>query len=225
MAEGVTLARLRKFIAERALPLNSRLPAERRLCDDLAVSRSALRKALAHLEAEGQIWRHVGRGTFVGSRPVENGNDVAHVSSRTSPGGLMDARLLIEPGMARLAAARATNADIDEMGRCILKTRSAADWRAYETWDNYLHHAFAVAAHNVPLLSMFDTLNMVRRSVVWGRRRNRPLTGNLDHHSFAEHDAILAAIVERDPERAEAAMRAHLISVRRDLLAALDGMG
>ena len=37
----------------------------------LGVTRAELRKALAVLEAENQIWRHVGKGTFIGSRPIE----------------------------------------------------------------------------------------------------------------------------------------------------------
>ena len=215
------LSRLKSYLTEAQLPLNSRLPPERELSENLGISRSVLRKALAELEADGRIWRHVGRGTFIGNRPIENASDVAFVSSRTSPRELMEARLLIEPGLAGLAALHATNADLAEIERCIRKSKAAMDWRVYETWDNNLHRAFAVAAHNTPLLSLFDVLNMVRRSVVWRRRRDRNLTGRLNHHSFGEHDVIFAAIAERDSEQAEAAMRQHLTSVRNKLLLAM----
>ena len=62
------LTGLRQYLTEQEFSLNSRLPAERDLSTALGVSRTDLRKALAVLEAEGQIWRHVGRGTFVGTR-------------------------------------------------------------------------------------------------------------------------------------------------------------
>ncbi len=211
-------ARLRNYLAGSNLELNSRLPPERTLSRQLGVSRGLLRRALAELEAEGQIWRHVGRGTFIGSRPLESASDIDFVSSHTTPRELMEARFLIELGLARLAAGHATNADIRELELCIRKTKSATDWRVYEMWDTNLHRTIAAAAHNTCLMALFDTLNAVKRAVVWTRPREVPLARRLDHHSFAEHDAILDAITERDPARAEAAMRRHLESVRNRLM-------
>jgi DNA-binding FadR family transcriptional regulator len=177
------------------------------------------------LEAEGQIWRHVGRGTFIGSRPLESADDIDYISSHTTPRELMEARLLIEPGLARLAASHATNADIREIEHCIRKSRSAADWRVYEIWDINLHRTLAAAAHNTCLMALFDTLNAVKRSVVWTRPREVPLARRLDHHSFSEHDAIFNAIIKRDPARAEAAMRRHLESVRDRLMEVMEPSG
>lgn len=216
------VARLRTYLADSNLEHNSRLPPERTLSRQLGVSRTMLRKALAELEAEGQIWRHVGRGTFLGSRPLESAGDIDNVSSHTTPRELMEARFLIEPGLARLAAGHATNADILELQLCIRKTKSAIDWRVYEIWDNNLHRTIAAAAHNTCLMALFDTLNAVRRAVVWSRPREMPLARRRDHHSFAEHDAICSAIIRRDPARAEAAMRRHLESVRDRLMRVME---
>ncbi|MGH6913686.1 MAG: FadR/GntR family transcriptional regulator, partial [Geminicoccales bacterium] len=209
---------LKAHLAERQYPLNQRLPPERSLCGRLGISRSSLRKALAVLEADGQIWRHVGRGTFVGSRPVGNLEGIPSITNRTNPAEVMDARLLMEPELARLAALHARASDIDEMAHCIRQTKAAGEWRIYELWDNRLHRAIAQATGNALLLSLFDALNAVRRAVVWGRLRPYRLTPDLSHHSFAEHDAIFDAIVERDLELAASRMREHLQSVRRNLL-------
>ncbi len=214
--------RLREYLSENRFELNSRIPSERVLSTELGISRTLLRKALADLESEGQIWRHVGRGTFVGSRPIETASDVDYVSSRTSPRELMEARMLIEPGLARLAAIHATEADVRNIENCIRKTKTAPDWRIYETWDNNLHRAFALAAHNTPLMSLFDTLNMVRRSVVWARSRRVPLARKMDHHSFEEHDRILAHVANREPAKAEDAMRRHLETVANKLIASME---
>ena len=214
--------RLRTYLSESRFELNSRLPSERDLSSELGISRTLLRNALADLEAEGQIWRHVGRGTFVGSRPIDTAGDVDYVSSRTNPRELMEARMLIEPGLARLAAIHATETDVRNIEHCIHKTKTASDWRIYETWDNNLHRAFALAAHNTPLISLFDTLNMVRRSVVWARSRRVPLSRKMDHHSFSEHDKILKHVANRDPAGAEAAMRSHLETVANKLMASME---
>jgi DNA-binding GntR family transcriptional regulator len=91
--EQSALAVLRNFLAAEGPTLNERLPAERDLCLVLGLSRSRLRKGLAVLEAEGQVWRHVGRGTFVGPRPIPNLSDVELLTSLTSPTAVMEARM------------------------------------------------------------------------------------------------------------------------------------
>jgi DNA-binding FadR family transcriptional regulator len=216
-AQGA-LTQLRAFLAQRQLPADGRLPPERKLCRLLGVTRTALRKALATLEAEGQVWRHVGKGTFVGSRPVEELTDVAKITGRTNPVEVMRARLLVEPEIARLAALNATGRDIEEMRLCMAKSRAADTWRQYESWDNRLHRVVAESTQNHLLLALFDMLNSVRRAVAWGRLRHNKLRPDPDHHSFAEHEALVDAIAERDMDRAAEAMRRHLDSVERNLL-------
>ncbi|WP_164125975.1 GntR family transcriptional regulator, partial [Stenotrophomonas maltophilia] len=63
--EQGTLTQLRAYLAQTEMGPQGRLPPERDLAAVLDVSRAELRKALAALEAEGQLWRHVGKGTFL----------------------------------------------------------------------------------------------------------------------------------------------------------------
>lgn len=213
------LSSIRNMIEAGDYPLNSKLPPERELSEQLGVKRTVLRKALAKLEAEGHIWRHVGKGTFVGSPPSSLLSDVSDIAARTNPSQVMEARLMVEPELARLAALHATAAEIDEMARCIKGTKQAREWRTYEMWDNKLHRSIAKASGNVCLLAVFDMLNSIRRAVAWKRLRKHEL--GRAHHSFAEHDALVEAIGERDTEEAAAIMRDHLRAVRRDLLASM----
>jgi GntR family uxuAB operon transcriptional repressor len=217
--------RLKSYLKEGNFELNSRLPSERELADNLGVSRASLRSALAKLESEGRIWRHVGKGTFIGTRPVENANDADSISSRTTPRELIEARMLIEPGLVGLAAMHATKADMETMAHCIQKTHAATDWRVYEAWDNKLHQSFAEAAHNIPLMAIFNMLNTIRRSVVWARPRDIPFVRKKNHHSLDEHDVIFQAISERNAPAAEQAMRTHLESVGSNLLRAMGKVG
>lgn len=216
--DGAGLAdRIKALIAERGMRHAERLPPERELGQLLGVSRSDLRKALATLEADGLIWRHVGRGTFLGARPVHNLDDVAFLGELANSQQLIDVRLALEPEMARLAAQKATAADLEAIRTCCARCRAAGEWRSYEAWDGNVHHAIARATHNKLMVHFFDTLNAVRRSIVWGQLRT---TGgpSEDHDSFAEHDAIFAAIAARDSDAAAAQMRDHLESVRRRVL-------
>lgn len=213
------LTQLRAWLVQRALPPSTRLPPERELSELLGVSRGELRKALAILEKHGELWRHVGKGTFIGARPVAEMSSVAEISAQTTPSEVMRARLAIEPELAREAALHATADDISEMKLSITGARAAETWRQYENWDNRLHRAIAVAAHNALLLAIFDTVNAVRRTVVWGRLRDEAPHPPSDHHSFAEHAAIIEAIEDRDLGAAASRMRQHLESVQAALLA------
>lgn len=212
------LTQLRAWLAQRRLPPSTRLPTEREFCEILGVSRGDLRKALASLERQGELWRHVGKGTFIGARPVAELASIADIAGQTNPAEVMRARLVIEPELAREAALHATADDIAEMQLSAAGARRAETWRQYETWDNRLHRTIAEGAHNALLLAVFDTLNAVRRAVVWGRLRDEDPKPPADHHSFAEHEAIVTAIEERDLAAAASLMRTHLKQVQALLL-------
>ncbi|WP_119274525.1 FadR/GntR family transcriptional regulator [Taklimakanibacter deserti] len=215
---GGALTQLRAYLAQHDLPANAQLPPERELCDLLGVSRGELRKALAVLEGNGELWRHVGKGTFIGARPVEEFKTVADLAAASNPREIMEARLAIEPILAREAALHATSADIAEMRQCLEASRLAETWRQYENCDNRLHRLVAEASHNTVLIALFDTLNAVRRAVVWGRLRHNGMRPPPDHHSFHEHELLVEAITERDLKAAALAMDRHLRSVEANLL-------
>jgi DNA-binding FadR family transcriptional regulator len=217
-SEGA-LVQLRAFIAQGEFALSDRLPPERELCESLGIARSELRKAFAVLEAEGAISRHVGRGTFVGNCHG-HGSDfqsIASIAKRTTPQEVMYARLVLEPQLAREAALHATTEHMEQLHESCSRARMAASWRQYETLDNQFHGLIAEAAQNTPLIAMYDQLNALRRTIVWGRLRRRHDTPPADHHSFAEHEAILSTIEQRDTEAALFAMKVHLKSVSRSL--------
>lgn len=213
------LTQLQAFLAQEDLPLNTRLPPERELCEILGVRRSELRKALAIMEGEGQLWRHVGKGTFVGARPAGSATDLGALAARTNPAEVMRTRLILEPEIAREAALNASADDIAAMRRVLDGSRQAQNWRQYESFDNTLHRLIAESARNAVVLALFDTMNAVRRTVVWGRLRAEDARPPENHHSFVEHEIIVAAIAERDLDGVATAMRAHLQSVERNLVA------
>lgn len=211
--EMAVLSRLRDFLATTQLPDGGRLPPERELADALDVGRGALRKALATLQSEGVVWRHVGKGTFTGERPIDTVADINAMVQRTNPLEVMGARIAFEPEVARCAALNATSSQIAELRNCMLKAQQAPTWRLYEQWDNRLHRLIGEASQNSLLLGLLDTLNAVRRAVTWGRLRDTPVRPPPDHHSFEEHARIVAAIADRDGGGAADAMRRHLRSV------------
>jgi DNA-binding FadR family transcriptional regulator len=135
-----SLEKLTQLLGSGRYPAQSRLPPERELAGLLSVSRSGLREGLEMLEAEGRIWRHVGKGTYVGPRPLEGASGLDLLTSMTSPAEVLEIRLLFEPLIARLAALRATAAEIANMRRLLDKrpgncgtARCIGPWRRRRT--------------------------------------------------------------------------------------------
>jgi DNA-binding FadR family transcriptional regulator len=208
------VAAVKAFIAEGAYAPGDRLPPERELIGSLGLSRSALRRALDALEREGTIWRHVGKGTFVAG-PADGAGvgGLGEIGQQITPVRMMRARLCIEPAVAREAAINASAEAVARIGRAKDAAARAENWADYERSDDRFHRAVAEAADNILLLALFDQLNRVRRAVAWDtvvRQSARPPEG---HSSFAEHEAITAAIAARDPAGAQQAMRRHIGSV------------
>ena len=77
--------RLRSWLKETELPSSGRLPPERQLAGILGLSRAELRKGLALLEAEGLLWRRVGKGTFLSAPTQRDRPDTISLAHRTSP--------------------------------------------------------------------------------------------------------------------------------------------
>jgi DNA-binding FadR family transcriptional regulator len=216
------MARLRERIEEAVRAGQRQLPPERQLAAELAVGRGALRRALEVLEAEGQIWRVQGKGTFLGARPTTS-DGLDALPSRTSPTEMMEVRLEVEPALARLAAMRASAEDIEMMRRLARRIAAAADAEARELWDSALHHRIAEAAGNRLFVGIFELVDRVRQDASFQSLRERARSGSVQPIFVAQHDRIIEAIAARDAAGAEAAMRDHLETVGSRLATAMGG--
>ena len=211
------LEHLRQALGSGRFPDQGRLPAERELATEFGVSRSTLRAALGVLEAEGKIWRHVGRGTFVGERPGLDAPALSALVNQTQPEEVMEVRLVLEPRIAALAARRATAADIEAMDRCIRKAETANDVATFELWDGALHRAIATGARNTLLLTLFDAVNAIRQEAIWGRLKEASLTAERQRLYNGQHRDCVDAIRDRNAMEADKHMVEHLTAVRENM--------
>ncbi|WP_278877564.1 FadR/GntR family transcriptional regulator [Paracoccus yeei] len=204
------MARLRAHI--ETLADETRLSPEPRLAEELGVSRGRLRTLLKRLESEGAIWRHVGKGTFVG-RPMLAGPRV-ELAGGASLNEIMDARLLFEPLLAARAAIMARPADIAALESCMAEMRAARQLSQWKRLDERLHHLIAEATHNSLLVLQYETLRTHGRTGLDGRLQD-VFGGQLPPaDTTTQHADIVRAIDRHDPALAEGLMRAHLASVR-----------
>lgn len=196
-----------------------RLPAERDLVTRFSLARNTLRKLLDQLEAKGAITRHVGRGTFVAepSRDPQSSDQLVGKIMRASPAEVMDIRLMIEPQSCSVAATRATATDLAAMERCLHECDIAKSVASFELWDGKLHQRIVAAARNQLLTDIYDAINSVRQTAQWGTLKKRSLTPERRTIYQEQHCRIVAALHQRDGERAGAEIRDHLLSVRESL--------
>ena len=206
------LTRLRLLVDQAVERGEERLSPEPRLSEELGVSRGRLRTLLKKLESEGMIWRHVGKGTFVGPRKL---TETATVGASYSVDAILEARLALEPQLARQAAMHCTADDIATMQSCLEEMERAPSMLHWKRLDERLHRSIAQATHNPLLLTLYDTLRSHMKHTL--DRRIDQVFGSAPSpkaDTEAEHVAMVKTISSHDPAGAETIMRDHLRSVR-----------
>lgn len=213
---------LKHWLDTNSLGRDGRLPPERALAVEFGVTRAELRKALALLEADGRLVRHVGRGTFLvrggrttdGSVPAgreESPAPSSALADATSPRQVFEAALAIEPALTRLAAVNGTSAQLRAVTATAGAVAEAGTWERYDTADAAFHRAIAEAAGNPVLLALHDTVAGTRASLAWGTLRDRGDAPAANHPTIADHAAIATAVAARDQQAACDAARHHVL--------------
>lgn len=202
------------LIATGEFPSGARLPAERELASKLGVSRASVREAIISLEIGGLVEVRVGTGIFVAARPVP-GSSGEH-DAGPGPFELLNARKLVEGEIAALAAKNATKADIDELRKCVDRMEANVDdFAVREEADRDFHLGIAKATGNGSLELVVEGL-WAQRAELWGRMQQHFHTEDLARRTIYDHEAILKALMARDPDAARAAMHRHLARVMRE---------
>ena len=187
------------------------LPSERDLASRLNVKRHQLRRALNELRKTGDIAPARIRRNEPSMHPRYS-DELVRV---TNPLEVIELRLMLEPGFARYASLRASALDIGVISQWASTPANAKP----ETVDINFHLAVAAASRNQLAKELFI---MLRKIGTDARLRVVGIAPATCSKRIAERDAehrrIADAIAMRDPEAAEAAMRAHLLLVQRRIM-------
>jgi GntR family transcriptional regulator, transcriptional repressor for pyruvate dehydrogenase complex len=201
----------------RKLKPGDKLPSERELAETLQVSRSSIRDAVRSLELTGLVEPRQGAGTIIRATTVDSMKPFADElrSKKEMVSELLDFREMLEPP---LAARAATNASTEETFRLqsILRRQEkkmlAGESAVAE--DTEFHYGIALASGNSVVLRVMDVVMDVLRDT---RQRALQVPGRAEK-SLAGHRRILDAIIRRDAEGADAAMRQHIKEIERIVL-------
>lgn len=198
------VGQVQKMIADGKIAPGEQLPSERDLSEQIGVSRNVLREAFRVLEHRGFIRVRAGAGRFV--RPIDErersslGSDAAGTLERASLADALEARLLIEPELVRLAANRRTTG---EAKRLLKIAKTGHDWSA----NRAFHVAIAEIGGNFALRAIVEQLLDLSQEI---RQREHYRNETSSDTLLKEHNAIAEAIAAGDATSAARLMRSHL---------------
>ncbi|MBZ5795586.1 FadR family transcriptional regulator [Burkholderia contaminans] len=236
--------KLSAMIESGDFPPGSYLPPERELAERFGVSRTSVREALIALEVSGLVSVRVGDGVKVrhpetAAAPEPERETKAtpftvieidpelgialDLDTEIPPFALLQARRLIEPEAAALAAKHGSDEQIEGIHAAFL--RNQEDNRSgslTHPGDRLFHIRIAEASDNAAYALMIKQLLAHKYDLMFQRLQSLYMPNDMPHRSELEHRAILDAIRARDPEAARRAMAEHLDEVIRIFGRALD---
>lgn len=191
------------------------LPPERELAAQFGVSRPVIREAMKRLELQGLLEVKHGIGTRIVNRlhtPLNGSIQLLVNDAQTRLEQSLEVRAVLEPEVARLAAERASAADLKRLRTTHRKLDEARDLSAAIEADMAFHRELASMSGN-------DIFGLILNSMADLGRASRQATISYAGIEVActHHARILEAVLKRDARGAEKAMREHILSAIQDL--------
>lgn len=208
------------IIAGRYAP-GASIPPEPLLCEELGVSRTVVREAVKSLIAKGLVSSGPKVGTKVLPSDHWNWFDPDVIVWQSKAGltpeflrDLQDLRRVVEPAAVRLAAERATAADIAEIEAAFQGMKHAVEEGGdYVAYDLRFHQGLLRASGNRMLVQMSKALGALLRTSfeLSTSRKDGP------RNSLPLHRAVLDAVIAHNPARAEKAVQVLIDGAREDI--------
>jgi len=218
------MTQIRKCITEGEYKLGDKLPSENELTKIFQISRPSVREALCGLTALGLIEAKAGGGYYVKSTSTFSALDLM-LNEEGNPLEILEARRIIEPEIAKVAARRRVKKDIKNMHELIEQAKAfrlPEAPKSIETVieiDMEIHKIFAQATHNEVLISVQQRLLDFMRKRGWKELQKKvDVQPTLVNRYWREHEAICECIGQGKALKASLLMREHLKGITKDLL-------
>jgi GntR family transcriptional repressor for pyruvate dehydrogenase complex len=216
-------AQIQELILSGKLPTGTALPPEREIARQIGVSRTVVREASRSLVAKGLLQPQTGRGSVVAMPSPELVSQSMSLLLRSNRDGfdyglVSEVRRVLEVEIARLAASRRTDEDLDRLESILREAEaSQADRDRFPVLDVAFHSALARATQN----SLFQVLLDSIADVMMAVRQLGFDTPGMPARALAHHTAIFESVAAGDAAGAIEAMQGHLDESAVTMAAAL----
>ena len=205
-----------RYIVDNKLSPGDKLPTEQQLVDYLEVSRSTVREAVRRLVARNILCVRQGSGIFVAEEMGIPEDPLGFELLQDSHGlalEIIDARLILEPEIAALAAINIRPEQLAELEKCHAALCKAIDQGMdFTVYDAEFHRLLAVFSGNRALAKLILAISYSVEEVVQGT--NNALSDQTAEH----HKNILQAVTRHDAAGAKNMMIVHLSMNRESIL-------
>lgn len=208
-------AELVQMIQTGGLQEGERLPAERDLMQRYGVSRAAVREAIVSLANRGLVETRLGHRPVVRKPDYEIavgkvGNLVGHLMvDRKGVWNLFETRIFMETSLARWAAKHARRDDLDDLRAALDANReSIGNSPLFDETDA----AFHAVLYRIPGNPIYPAIHKAYVEWLTQHWRSMKRGAGIDQMNCAGHEAVFEAVLARDPDNAEEAMRRHLVA-------------
>jgi DNA-binding FadR family transcriptional regulator len=210
------IEKIKAMIVSGTLRAGDRLPKEADLAAELGLSRSSLREAVRALSLMNILDVRQGDGTYVTSLEptllLEALSFIVDFHRDATVLELLAVRRILESAATAMAAERATDAELEELGKLLDSLGESPSADELVANDLEFHRRIVACSGNSVLSSLVETMSApTTRARVW-----RGLTqAGAWERTLAEHRAILHAMVLRDAEAARSWSTVHIASVEQ----------
>jgi GntR family transcriptional repressor for pyruvate dehydrogenase complex len=219
----IVLEHIKKQIINGQLSLGQKLPSVVEFAELFGVGRSTMREALSALKAMGWLDIQHGGGTYVSASIPQQADEEDVFQKAESIQELLQIRLILETGSARLAASNRTSEDLIELQSILdqMKAHRSDEVRS-EQADVDFHLMIANATHNSLIIQLMGSLSSRIHSMMKDTRKlwffNEQSTSS---RLIEEHEHIYQHIADRNEASAAELMRQHIEKVERILTKAM----
>lgn len=206
---------LAELVKSGEVKVGERFAAERELAADFGVSRSTIREAMIALEVSGLVEIRSGSGIYALLPSRKLSSSIAQ-EDMPGPFEVLEARMLIEAESAKLAAERISNDELLHLQQLLLSMTRAVDANNIEDAeriDHAFHLAIVTATRNSALIPIYEWLWQVRELSEVSKRFHLKLRDKGSTPKIDEHKAVCDALMQRDGDKAKAAIETHLTQV------------
>jgi len=197
--------------------VGDRLPPERVIAEQMAVSRPSVREALSALELTGIVESRSGDGTYVARVAPDRLKEVAALTILEESSSILDAleaRRVFERGIIALAVQRRAPQALIPVQTAVAEMEKAAAARDYDRFNaanHRFHLAIAAMSGNTYLQGTLQPLLAVMRERLALALRRKAYQHRREYfdRTLRAHKEILAALEAGDVTAAQRAMDAH----------------